>query len=271
MHSYFHRSVLLLGAFILTATSLNAQAGMRRKPKSKAAPVAATSSKPSNGKETYSTDVALTFVEEHLEYANDGHTAWLKGGSADIGITFFHGFGVGFNLTGQHGPNIVLGNDYPGNARSCPPAGTVPFVCTPIPGPYTGQSFDLGKISFGVGPRYTVDVSRYTKRLSHDHSVRVFGQFLFGESHSFNTYIPYTIQYGNQGTGAGATPQYIYETTNTCVSEEGGGGIDIGMGRFSIRPIQGAWVRTHVPDGNTNRQESVRLSAGIAFHFSPKN
>lgn len=279
MHSKFHRTLLLIGALALSSGTLTAQSAARAASKARKADKGSKKTKQVDyapGKEPYFADIAFTFTEERTEWNNLGYTNWVKGASGDIGFTFWHGFGIAGNLTGQHSPNVAetLPEDWPLLNPGAPAAGATP---TTQPQLFNHWRGDLGKLSYGVGPRYTFDASRYTKHLT-SHPVRIFAQFLWGETHSFNTYIPYVLGHvdttplplGSYNPAlVGIT--YNYDSMNTCVSEEGGGGIDIGWTKnWSIRPVQASWIRTHVPDGRSNRQEDIRLSAGIVFRARPR-
>ena len=47
-----------------------------------------------------------------------------------------------------------------------------------------------------------------------------------------------------------------------------GGGIDFKMSRrVSLRPIQAEYFMTKIPDGLNNRQDNLRIGAGIVLHF----
>lgn len=281
MHSKFHRTLLLIGALAVSSGILAAQKTSRAA-KAKKDRGSKTTKQVDYvpGKEPYFADIGFTFTEELHEWNNLGPTNWVKGGSGDIGFTFWHGFGIAGNITGQHSPAVAdtLREDWP----LINPNANYPIPFDPND-PANAQYLnhwhaDLGKFSYAVGPRYTWDASRWTKHIT-SHRVTVFGQFLIGETHSFNTYIPYVLSHTDTtlppfGTYDPSTVGRLYnfDTTNTCVSEEGGGGIDIGLkGNWAIRAIQGSWIRTHVPDGRFNRQEDVRLGAGIVFRARPKH
>ncbi|MBS1814698.1 MAG: hypothetical protein JSS87_07465 [Acidobacteria bacterium] len=261
MHSKFHRTLLLIGALVLSAGTVTAQSASAAAKKAKSPKHQMRDYAP--GKEPYNIDIGFTFVEQFTEFNNMGRTNWIKGGSGDISFNFFHGFGLAGNITGEHAPNVAP--SFPEDSN------------------YGAFVANLGRFSYGVGPRYTFDGSKIFHRLSRGHNVRIFGQFLIGETHSFDTYIPYIESHrdneplpGPNCTGPncrGPVPPgiYNYDTINTCVSQEGGGGIDVNLWKnMSLRVIQGSWIRTHMPDGRFNRQEDVRLGAGIAFHFRPK-
>jgi hypothetical protein len=47
-----------------------------------------------------------------------------------------------------------------------------------------------------------------------------------------------------------------------------GGGIDVRVSRhFAVRPVQAEYFLTKFPDGDNNRQNNFRYSAGIVFRF----
>lgn len=252
MHSKFYRTLLLIGALALSAGTMKAQSASAAAKKAKKSPKGLKGVDYAPGKEPYSADIGFTFTEQLTEMNNEGPTNWIKGGSGDIGFTFFHGFGIAGNITGQHSPNVVRSHVEDGSFMA-----------------------DLGRFSYGVGPRYTFDASKYTNKLSRGHNVRIFGQFLFGQTHSFNTYIPYIETHVVIDPSTGTYPPfgvYNYDTMNTCNSQEGGGGVDVNVWRnMSVRVIQASWIRTHMPDGRFNRQEDIRLGAGVAFHIRPKH
>ncbi|MFC6645621.1 outer membrane beta-barrel protein [Granulicella cerasi] len=50
----------------------------------------------------------------------------------------------------------------------------------------------------------------------------------------------------------------------------GGGGVNLhAYQRFDVRLIDAQYVITKLPNGTTNQQNTLRLSAGINFHFGP--
>jgi len=49
-----------------------------------------------------------------------------------------------------------------------------------------------------------------------------------------------------------------------------GGGLNMNLShRFAIRAIQADYLQTHLPNDGNNRQNNLRLSAGIVFRFGP--
>jgi hypothetical protein len=105
----------------------------------------------------HSADVAVTYTAERAKVVGSGCGCfWLQGGSVDGALTFYHGWGVAGNLTGDHASNI-------------------------------GPGVDLSKVSYMAGPRYTSNLHRWTSR---HHAPRVFGEALFGGAHAFDSVFP---------------------------------------------------------------------------------
>ena len=47
-----------------------------------------------------------------------------------------------------------------------------------------------------------------------------------------------------------------------------GGGIDFKVSRqISVRPVQAEYFMTKIPDGLNNRQNNLRLGAGVVFRL----
>lgn len=108
----------------------------------------------------------------------------------------------------------------------------------------------LNMLTTTFGPRYTWYKPSHN---FHTHSVAVFGQALIGEAHGWDSYFP---------TAQGVQNDFISFALKV------GGGIDIGLSRhFAIRPVQADWLRTTFPNGTTNVQNNLQLSAGVVFRF----
>jgi opacity protein-like surface antigen len=57
----------------------------------------------------------------------------------------------------------------------------------------------------------------------------------------------------------------------TAFGMTAGGGVDVSVSRhIAIRPVQAEYFLTTFPDGNNNRQNNFRFSAGIIFRFGGK-
>ena len=54
----------------------------------------------------------------------------------------------------------------------------------------------------------------------------------------------------------------------TSLALQVGGGVDLGLTRhFGIRVFQADWVRTQLPNGTTDVQNTLRLGAGVVFRL----
>lgn len=108
-----------------------------------------------------------------------------------------------------------------------------------------GTGVSLTTINTTFGPRYTW--------ASHSGKLALFGQGLIGESHGLDGVFP--------------SPQGSQAEFNTFALQTGGG-LDLRLrSRFAVRPIQVDWVRTQYPNGATNVQNDLRLSAGIVLRL----
>ena len=108
------------------------------------------------------TNVAVLFNFERAQVAQAGSPSfWLKGGAADASVTLWKGLGIAANFTGEHASGIA-------------------------------SNVSLGKIAFMAGPRYTFNTSRYTDRALKKHRSELFGEWLFGGAHAFDSAFPGT-------------------------------------------------------------------------------
>jgi hypothetical protein len=56
--------------------------------------------------------------------------------------------------------------------------------------------------------------------------------------------------------------------SKTAFGTTAGGGIDVKVSRhFAVRPVQAEYFLTKFPDGDNNRQNNFRYSAGVVFRF----
>lgn len=102
---------------------------------------------------TLSTDVGVTLNFERAYIApGNCNCFWLKGGGADVTMTFWKGLGIAGSLSGDHASNAAPG-------------------------------VDVNKITYVFGPRYTFTPPAL-------HGAQVFGEGLFGEAHAFNGSFP---------------------------------------------------------------------------------
>src|SRR5580698_9912106 len=94
---------------------------------------------------------------------------------------------------------------------------------------------------------------RYTLR---NHSrLQPFGQVLLGAAHTSGSLSPDQI-------GLGAA---------TSFATTAGGGVDVNLSpRIALRAIQAEYFLTMLPNGSSDRQNNLRLSAGFVFRFGSK-
>jgi peptidoglycan-associated lipoprotein len=102
----------------------------------------------------------------------------------------------------------------------------------------------VGLITYLFGPRVTY---RPGHRLSG------FGQVLFGGAHGLNGYFPTTT------TSASAANSFAFSS---------GGGLDLSLSRHvAVRVLQADYLYTQLPNAAGNRQNNLRIGAGIVFRI----
>lgn len=168
-----------------------------------------------------SSDIAVLFSFEHAQVAQTGTPGfWLKGGSVDGSATFYKGLGIAANITGEHASNIQ-------------------------------SNVSLGKVAYMFGPRYTFNTSRYTEKLTGKHSTQVFGEWLLGGVHAFDSTFPGTLS---------------LKTSANALSMQLGGGIDVTVKNgFGIRALEIDYVHTALPNNASNSQNDFRVGFGISY------
>ena len=157
--------------------------------------------------------VAVTYDLERAKTAAIGGSGfWLQGGGVDMAIPFYKGFGIAGSFSGAHASNIRPG-------------------------------FNLGKLTYLVGPRYTFGGSR----------VQVFGEGLFGGVHAFDSVFPAT---------GGVT------SSANSFAMQFGGGVDVPLRNgFGLRALELDYVRTGLANNGTNSQNDLRLGFGMSYRF----
>jgi outer membrane immunogenic protein len=102
---------------------------------------------------------------------------------------------------------------------------------------------DIGLVTYLFGPRLTLPVHRYTP----------FAQVLIGGVHGFDAIFP--------------SPNHSTIAPD-AFAMSAGGGINIDVSRhLAIRAIQADYFMAELPNAAANRQNSLRLEAGIVFRF----
>jgi outer membrane immunogenic protein len=104
----------------------------------------------------------------------------------------------------------------------------------------------LSLVSYKAGPRYSFAMPR---------RVTVYGQFLAGRMHGFDTYFPRDDAQPN-----GSASSLAFST---------GGGVEIGITDWlSVRTVEAEFLASHMPNDLSGRQHSFRVSSGLIFRFS---
>lgn len=164
----------------------------------------------------YASDVAVTYTAQHSLKAATNQGFWTQGGSVELSVPVFHGFGPALNVTGSHANSI----------------GT--------------SGVPISFLTFTVGPRYRMNVS---SRIS------VYGEALVGVARGLQSQFPVAGQ---------LTPN----TRASSFALQTGGGVDYQFSRtFVLRPLTIAYVRTQLPNGTNNTQNSLQLGTGLSVRF----
>lgn len=109
-------------------------------------------------------------------------------------------------------------------------------------GGLTPSAYSLTQVSYSAGLRYIPIRPR--------HQLQPFGEVLLGAAHASGTLSPASTGFGG----------------NTAFALMAGGGLAIPLGeRWSLIPAHADYLLTTFSNGNANRQNDVRLSAGLQF------
>jgi hypothetical protein len=166
-----------------------------------------------------SADFSVTYTVEHSQVApGTCGCFWFQGAGADAAFTLWKGLGVAGAVTGGHA------NQEPG--------------------------LNVDKVAYVFGPRYS-----YALRLRHLGlpPMQLFGQFLLGGVHGFNSTFPTDIG---------------LESSATSVAWQAGGGINAFVSkRLAVRAIEVEYLRTDLPNNYSNTQNDLRLGFGVTYHL----
>jgi hypothetical protein len=118
-----------------------------------------------------------------------------------------------------------------------------------IGGTHTGNiesarvGLDLVTATFGLRYTWAPMKKRY----------EFFGQGLLGEANGFHGLFP--------------TPTGAAESSNS-MAVEAGGGMNVALSpHVAFRAFEISWLRTQLPNSDTNVQNNVRFGAGVVFRF----
>jgi hypothetical protein len=115
------------------------------------------------------------------------------------------------------------------------------------------ESIDIHQASFMVGPRFTYNYGHITPTAWN----RRIGSFIDAKvGYTFATSGLYPINSTSLSNHASG------------LTYSGGGGFNLHLyHRLDFRVLQVDYVQTHLPNGGTNQQNNLRVSAGVNFHF----
>jgi opacity protein-like surface antigen len=154
--------------------------------------------------------------------------------------------GAGINSNGGSGSVAFNANDWfgvVGDFGYYHASPDVSAIAVLLPG--VSASANLNTFSFLFGPKIA---------MRHNEKFTPFAQALFGGAHQKTTL---------DVTGFGST-----STSETAFAMALGGGFDVKVAKsVAIRLVQAEYVLTKFNDGDSNRQNSVRISTGLVFRF----
>ena len=102
----------------------------------------------------------------------------------------------------------------------------------------------LSLVTATFGPRY---------RWHEGHRLSFYGETLLGEADGFRSLFP---------SAFGA------DTSASSLALQIGGGIDLRFSQhLAVRALEASWLRTQLPNGTNDRQNSLLLGAGIVTRF----
>ena len=111
----------------------------------------------------------------------------------------------------------------------------------------SGSGEDLTLTSYLFGPRYSWRKSEH---------FAPFGQVLVGGAHA---------------SGSFSLDSSGFPGSSNAFAMIAGGGLDIGVARhFAVRAFEADYYLTHFANGFNDRQNNLRISAGVIFRFGEK-
>jgi peptidoglycan-associated lipoprotein len=81
--------------------------------------------------------------------------------------------------------------------------------------------------------------------------------------HRFSTYAQALGGFGHTQTN------YLIDINQSSVAAEGGGGLNLRLSpRFAFRVFEADYVMTEIPNAVNGRQNQLRLTSGLVYHFT---
>lgn len=164
--------------------------------------------------------VAITYNAERAKTVSSGcNCFWFQGAAADATWPVWNHLGIAAQLSGAHASSI-------------------------------GPGVDISKIDFLFGPRYTWQPVSWKH---NRYRPSIFGEFLLGGVHAFNTVIPTTT-----GTAGSAT----------SFGFQAGAGANLWLTRrFGIRLLQLDYVYSQLPNAGNSTQNDFRIATGVIWRL----
>lgn len=164
---------------------------------------------------------------------------------------------LAFTYTAQRS-NLTAGSSFWAQGGSAELSATVYHgfgLAANVSGTHSGSISSSGvgltMVTTTFGPRYTWSRSLHQ---GSERRINLFGEALIGIVNGLDSVFPSTNG-----------PQ----TTANNLALQIGGGADWNLTRhLAIRPVQAAWLRTQLPNGGSNVQNNLQLSAGIVFRIA---
>lgn len=166
------------------------------------------------------TSTALTYSAERAKTVSSScNCFWFQGGAIDTNWNVWNHLGIAAQLSGSHASNI-------------------------------GPGVDISKISVLFGPRYTWQPTRWK---SHRYQPSIFGEFLLGGVHAFDTVIP-----TNSGTSSNAT----------AFGLQTGVGTNLWLtSHFGIRLLELDYIYSRLPNAGNSTQNDFRVATGVTWRL----
>ena len=176
---------------------------------------------------TKALDLAIVYAPERAKTVNTtSNYFWFQGAAADAAFTFYSGLGIAATLTGQTASNLR-------------------------------NKGSVSKISYLIGPRYTLDTSHAMgNEIGALGGSTLFGEALFGGIHGFNGAFPAALR---------TTP------TANSLAYQFGGGCDLTLARgFALRIVEVDYFHSGLPNQGSGTQSDLRLGFGVSYHMSKR-
>jgi outer membrane immunogenic protein len=165
-------------------------------------------------------DLAVVYNAERGRVVSaDCGCFWLQGLGLNANVGLWHGWGIAADMNGGRASNIA-------------------------------PDVSLAKINYFFGPRYMLSLPRWKDARE---SPSLFGEFLLGGVHAFDTVIP----------SAGA----VKNSANALAFQAGGGATAWFAPHLGVRVIELDYIYSQLPNASSSRQNDFRIATGIVWRI----